>query len=73
MVEVENPTNLPPQSEIDFMEEPIVRAFLYTPPEYVGTIMELCQDKRGVYKSMEYIDETRVNIHYEIPFIRNSL
>ncbi len=67
MVEVENPTNLPPQSEIDFMEEPIVRAFLYTPPEYVGTIMELCQDKRGVHIDMTYLDTTRVRIEYEIP------
>lgn len=67
MVEVENPTNLPPQSEIDYLEEPIVRAFLYTPPEYVGTIMELCQDKRGVHIDMTYLDTTRVRIEYEIP------
>ncbi len=67
MVEVENPTNLPPQSEIDYMEEPIVKAFLYTPPEYVGTIMELCQDKRGVHIDMTYLDTTRVRIEYEIP------
>ena len=67
MVEVENPSNLPPQSEIDYMEEPIVKAFLYTPPEYVGTIMELCQDKRGVHIDMTYLDTTRVRIEYEIP------
>lgn len=67
MVEVENPSNLPPQSEIDFMEEPVVRAFLYTPPEYVGTIMELCQDKRGTHIDMTYLDTTRVRIEYEIP------
>ena len=64
---VSNPSNLPPASEIDYMEEPIVNASIYTPPEYVGTIMELCQDKRGVSKNMEYLDTTRVRIDYEIP------
>lgn len=67
MLLVENPSNLPPQSEIDYMEEPLVRAFLYTPPEYVGTIMELCQDKRGTFVDLEYLDKQRVKIEYEIP------
>lgn len=67
MLLVENPSNLPPQSEIDYIEEPLVRAFLYTPPEYVGTIMELCQDKRGTFVDLEYLDKQRVKIEYEIP------
>lgn len=67
MLLVENPSNLPPQSEIEYMEEPLVRAFLYTPPEYVGTIMELCQDKRGTFVDLEYLDKQRVKIEYEIP------
>ncbi len=49
------------------MEEPIVNASIYTPPEYVGTIMELCQDKRGISKNMEYLDTSRVRIDYEMP------
>lgn len=67
MLLVENPSNLPPQSEIEYMEEPLVRAFLYAPPEYVGTIMELCQDKRGTFVDLEYLDKQRVKIEYEIP------
>ncbi len=67
IVEVSNPSNLPPIAEIDEMQEPIVRAFLYTPPEYVGSIMELCQDKRGIFINMTYLDPTRVKIEYEIP------
>ncbi len=64
---VSNPSNLPPLGEIDYMEEPIVNASIYTPPEYVGTIMELCQDKRGISKNMEYLDTSRVRIDYEMP------
>lgn len=64
---VDNPTNLPPASEIDYLEEPIVKASLFTPPEYVGSIMELCQDKRGTHLDMTYLDTTRVKIDYEIP------
>ncbi|HIT27335.1 MAG TPA: elongation factor 4 [Candidatus Ornithoclostridium excrementipullorum] len=66
-LEVSNPSDLPPAGEIDHMEEPVVNAFLYTPPEYVGAIMELCQDKRGVFKNMTYLDRTRVKIDYEMP------
>ncbi len=64
---VSNPSNLPPVGEIDHMEEPVVKAFLYTPPEYVGPIMELCQDKRGIFLDMTYLETTRVKIEYEMP------
>ena len=64
---IDNPTNLPHPSTIDYMEEPIVDATIMTPDEYVGAVMEICQDKRGVFKNMEYIEETRVMIHYEMP------
>lgn len=66
-VEVANPSNLPPVSEIDHMEEPLVKARVYTPPEYVGAIMELCQNKRGVYINLTYLDPSRVELVYEIP------
>ena len=62
MVTVTNPANLPNLSEVEHIEEPIVTAYVYTPPEYIGPIMELCQEKRG-----EYLDKTRVKLHYEIP------
>ncbi len=64
---VENPTNLPPVTSIDYMEEPIVEASIMTPEEYVGAVMDLCQEKRGVFKNMEYLEETRVLIHYILP------
>ena len=64
---VENPTHLPPASEIDYMEEPIINASILTPPEYVGPIMELCQYKRGVYKDLIYLDKTRVEMKYTLP------
>lgn len=67
VIEVSNPTNLPSISEIDHLEEPMVKAALYTPPEYVGAIMELCQDKRGEFENMTYLEETRVKIDYNIP------
>lgn len=67
MMMVENPTHLPPVTEIDYMEEPIIRASIFTPPEYVGAIMELCQYKRGVYKDMIYLDKTRVEMKYILP------
>lgn len=66
-LEIQNPSNLPPVSEIDYMEEPIVKASIMTPTDYVGTIMELCQNKRGVFINMEYLEETRVTLHYELP------
>ena len=64
---VENPTHLPPVTEIDYMEEPIINASIFTPPDYVGPIMELCQYKRGVYKDMVYLDKTRVELKYVLP------
>ncbi|HOD92822.1 MAG TPA: translation elongation factor 4 [Clostridia bacterium] len=67
VLNVDNPTNLPPASEIDFMEEPIAKAIIIVPSEYVGNIMELCQDRRGTFIHMEYIDDTRTKLDYEIP------
>ncbi|HRU84222.1 MAG: translation elongation factor 4 [Christensenellales bacterium] len=64
---VDNPTHLPDPSTIDFMEEPIVLVTLYSPAEYVGPIMELCQEKRGTFLNMDYIDKTRVKIEYTMP------
>ena len=64
---VDNPSKLPNPQEIEEILEPIVRADIFTPPEYVGTIMELCQEKRGIYINMIYLDTTRVKIEYRIP------
>lgn len=64
---VENPTNLPPTTSIDYMEEPVADVTIMTPDEYVGAVMDICQEKRGIFKNMEYIEETRVMIHYELP------
>ncbi|MEG1547858.1 MAG: translation elongation factor 4 [Clostridia bacterium] len=64
---IDNPSNLPPVAEIQYMEEPMVEAHIITPSEYVGTIMELCQEKRGIFGDMKYIEEKRVNIKYELP------
>ena len=64
---LDNPTNMPDPSEIDSMEEPIVNATIMTPKDYVGSIMELCQDRRGTYINMEYMDANRVILHYEMP------
>lgn len=66
-VDVANPSHLPVITEIDYMEEPVVKAYIYTPPEYVGPIMELCQEKRGIYTDMTYIDSGRARIEYEMP------
>lgn len=67
MLTVTNPSNLPPIAEIDHIEEPVVTAYIYTPPEYIGSIMELCMEKRGVSVDMTYLDSTRVKMHFEIP------
>lgn len=64
---IQNPTNLPPAQEISYIEEPMVKADIMIPKEYVGAIMELCQDRRGKMIHMEYITETRVQLHYEMP------
>lgn len=67
ILEIDNPSKLPPPTEIDFIEEPYVKATTIVPKDYVGAIMELSQDKRGEYQSMEYLDETRVSIVYHLP------
>lgn len=67
MLIVENPTHLPPTTEIAHMEEPVISASIFTPPDFVGSIMELCQQKRGVYKDMTYLDKTRVEMKYILP------
>ncbi|MBQ2942080.1 MAG: translation elongation factor 4 [Clostridia bacterium] len=64
---VDNPANLPKPTEIAAMYEPMVNADIMTPTEYVGAIMELCQERRGTYKSMTYIDDSRTQVHYELP------
>lgn len=67
LLEITNPTNLPETTEIDYMEEPVVKAQIITPSDYVGAVMELCQNKRGIFIDMEYIETTRVMINYRIP------
>ncbi|ODU56377.1 MAG: elongation factor 4 [Clostridium sp. SCN 57-10] len=64
---IDNPLNFPTGGDMEFAEEPIVRASIMTPQEYVGNLMDLCQDRRGIYKDMKYIDEGRVELHYELP------
>lgn len=66
-VYIDNPTNYPDPALIASAEEPMVKADILTPSEFVGNIMELCQDRRGVFKNMTYLDETRVELHYELP------
>lgn len=65
--DIDNPTKLPDPTKIERIEEPIVSAYIYTPPEYVGAIMELCQAKRGIFVDMTYLDTRRVKITYEMP------
>ena len=67
VMDLTNPTNLPDPSQIEYMEEPIVRAEIMTSVEYVGSIMKLCQERRGVYLGMEYMEETRALLRYELP------
>ena len=67
VVMVDSPVKLPERQRIDDIKEPYIRTNIFVPSEYIGPIMELCQNKRGNYVSMEYLDQTRVNIHYEIP------
>ena len=64
---VDNPSHLPDPADIEYMEEPIVKVELYSPPEYIGSIMDLCQDKRGVFKDMTYLDNKRVKLLYTLP------
>ena len=67
MVWVDNPTNLPDPAEINYMEEPMVKATIMVPKDYVGNVMELCQERRGIYKDMTYMDASRAEIFYELP------
>ncbi len=67
VVELTNPSNLPEQTEIDYMEEPMVKAEIMVTSEFIGTIMDLCQERRGVYQGMEYIEETRAVLRYHLP------
>lgn len=67
VIDIDSPNKMPDRTTISYIEEPFIYTNIIVPSDYIGSIMELCQDKRGVYKSMEYIDEARVNIHYEIP------
>ena len=64
---IDNPTNLPNPAEIEYMEEPMVEATIMTPSDYTGPIMELCQEKRGTFQDMKYLEGGRVSIHYEMP------
>lgn len=64
---IQNPANLPEPTEIRMIEEPIVKSDIIVPKDYVGVVMELCQERRGSMKDMEYIDDTRVMLHYELP------
>ncbi len=64
---VDNPSHLPDPSDIEYMEEPIVKAEIYTPPDYMGPVMDLCKEKRGVFKNMTYLDERRVKLEYTLP------
>ena len=66
-IELDNPTNLPDPATIEYIEEPVVKANIMSPKDYTGAIMELCQEKRGEFIDMEYVDSTRVNIHYTMP------
>ena len=67
VITIDNPTNYPDPTLIQSAEEPICNAHIYSPSEYVGNIMELCQERRGVFKDMKYLDTDRVDIHYELP------
>ncbi|MFV0361739.1 MAG: translation elongation factor 4 [Suipraeoptans sp.] len=67
MIELTNPSNLPEPTEIDYMEEPIVKAEIMVTSEFIGAIMDLCQERRGEYEGMEYIEETRAVLRYQLP------
>ncbi len=67
MVKIENPSKLPDAGKYEYIEEPYISAQIFTPKDYVGTIMKLSEDKRGIFVNMDYIDETKVNLKYEFP------
>ena len=66
-IQLTNPTNLPPMTEVNYMEEPVVKGTIISPTDYVGAVMELCQERRGTFIDMTYLDATRVSIKYDIP------
>ena len=67
IIYIDAPSKMPESTKIKEVREPYIKTNIFTPSEYIGPIMELCENKRGTFKNMEYINETRVNIHYEIP------
>ena len=67
IVNVDAPSKMPEKTKINFIKEPYIYTNIIAPSEYIGAIMELCQNKRGIYKSVDYIDATRIDVHYEIP------
>lgn len=67
LVLVDSPNKMPPRERLQYIKEPFIYTNIIAPSSYIGTIMELCQNKRGIYKEVEYINDTRVNIHYELP------
>ncbi len=67
VIDLTNPTNMPDPAEIEYMEEPMVKAEIMVTSEFIGAIMDLCQERRGVYQGMEYIEEKRAVIHYHLP------
>ena len=67
MVEIDNPSNMPDPGKIKKIEEPYIKTSIFVPTEYIGPIMELCENKRGTFINMDYINKTRVNVHYELP------
>ena len=67
IIKIDSPNKMPDKANISWIKEPFIYTNIIVPSEYIGSIMELCQNKRGIYRSMEYIDEARVNIHYNIP------
>ncbi len=69
MIEIDNPSNLPKIQEIDRIEEPFVKATIMTPTDYIGAVMDLCQKKRGLFIDMQYVEETRAVLHYNIPLL----
>lgn len=67
VMEIQNPADFPDPTDYEYVEEPIAKVSVLTPNDFVGTVMDLCQERRGIYKNMEYLDTRRVEIHYEIP------
>ena len=67
VLEIDNPSNYPDPAQIDYSEEPMTDAHIYVPTDFVGPIMDLCQDRRGIFKDMVYMSGDRVDLHYELP------